>query len=370
MEDSYYMKLALELAKSTVGQTSPNPVVGSVVVKDGEVVGLGAHLKAGQPHAEVHAIRMAKEKVEGATIYVTLEPCSHYGRTPPCADLIIKSKIKRVVIATTDPNPMVAGKGIEKMERAGIDVKLGILKDQADELNKIFFYYIRTKRPFVTIKNATSLDGKIATEIGESKWITSEHAREDVHYYRNSHDAILVGINTVLKDNPSLTTRLKNGGRNPIRVILDTHLKTPLSARIVNDHEAETWIVTGNQVSKEEIRKIESPFVKVIQLTHSKIIIDELLDYLGSQGITSLFVEGGAKVNGSFLRAKAINQVITYIAPKLIGGENAPTSFLGKGIPVLNNAFSMEFKCFEKIGEDLKIVAVPKEVNDSVYGDY
>ena len=201
MKDTDYMSLAIELAKQTKGQTSPNPVVGAVVVKDNAVVGLGAHLKAGEPHAEVHAIRMAGDKAKNATIYVTLEPCSHHGRTPPCSNLIIESKIKRVVIASVDPNPLVAGSGIKRLQDAGIKVEVGLLRKQADELNEVFFHYISTKRPYITIKSATSLDGKIATSTGESKWITGEEARNDVHQYRHEHDAILVGVNTV--DPPS-----------------------------------------------------------------------------------------------------------------------------------------------------------------------
>lgn len=240
MDDLTFMQTALSLAKTIVEQTNPNPPVGAVIVKDGQTVGMGAHLKAGEAHAEVHALGMAGERTKGATLYVTLEPCSHFGRTPPCANLIIEKGVDRVVIATLDPNNKVTGKGVEKLRNSGIQVDVGILAKEAHTLNKQFFHYIRAQTPFVTLKSAMSLDGKIATVTGESRWITGEEARKDAHYYRHTHDAILVGVNTVLKDKPHLTTRLPLGGKNPIRIILDTHLHTPLEANVVTDREAKT----------------------------------------------------------------------------------------------------------------------------------
>ena len=363
MKDTDYMSLAIELAKQTKGQTSPNPVVGAVVVKDNAVVGLGAHLKAGEPHAEVHAIRMAGDKAKNATIYVTLEPCSHHGRTPPCSNLIIESKIKRVVIASVDPNPLVAGSGIKRLQDAGIKVEVGLLRKQADELNEVFFHYISTKRPYITIKSATSLDGKIATSTGESKWITGEEARNDVHQYRHEHDAILVGVNTVIKDNPSLTTRLPSGGKNPIRIILDSRLRTPVDAKVVNDGLAETWIITAQSPSREKLEPfLNKEHVKVIPMGQDTIKIPDLLNYLGSQEITSLFVEGGSTVNGSFVQSKCVNQVIMYIAPKIIGGAIAPTAIGGEGFEKITECMSLTIKSVENIGDDLKIVAVNREV--------
>jgi diaminohydroxyphosphoribosylaminopyrimidine deaminase / 5-amino-6-(5-phosphoribosylamino)uracil reductase len=358
--DEQYMRLAIEIAKAGIGQTSPNPVVGAVVVKDGEIVGFGAHLKAGEPHAEVHAIRMAGEKAKGATVYVTLEPCSHYGKTPPCADLLVETGVQRVVIATTDPNPLVAGKGIEKLRSAGIDVNLGVLKEEADELNRVFFHYIATKTPFVTLKYASSLDGKIATTTGESKWITSEAAREDVHRYRAVHDAILVGVNTVIADNPSLTVRLPEGGKNPIRIVLDTHLRTPLDANILNDGQAETWIVVGSEVSAEKRKRYEKENVQIISMERPRIDIDELLHVLGEKRITSLFVEGGSHVHDSFVRAKAVNEIVAYFAPKIIGGKQAPTPIGGIGFDSMADVMQLEIRRVETIGPDIKIVAIPK----------
>jgi diaminohydroxyphosphoribosylaminopyrimidine deaminase/5-amino-6-(5-phosphoribosylamino)uracil reductase len=368
VNDSEYMHLAIELAKKTTGQTTPNPVVGSVVVKDGKILGIGVHIEAGGPHAEVHALNMAGEAAVGATIYVTLEPCSHFGKTPPCADLIIERGIKRVVIASTDPNPQVAGQGIKRLQHAGIEVEVGLLKSEAVEINKVFFHFIQRKRPFVTLKTATSLDGKIATANGESKWITSEQAREDVHYYRHRHDAILVGVNTVMKDNPSLTTRLQFGGKNPIRIIMDTHLRTPPDAMLVNDGLAQTWIITGKGIDESKKQQFKSNHVSIFSIDAEKIEIERLLELLGEHGITSLFVEGGAEINGSFLKSRQINEIITYIAPKLIGGRLSPTAFAGDGIQRMDDAQNFKIKSVERIGPDIKIISIPEEDFDCLQG--
>ncbi|MGV3488495.1 MAG: bifunctional diaminohydroxyphosphoribosylaminopyrimidine deaminase/5-amino-6-(5-phosphoribosylamino)uracil reductase RibD [Tuberibacillus sp.] len=366
MRDEEYMALAIEMAKRTKGQTSPNPLVGAVVVRNNEIVGLGAHLKAGEPHAEVHAIRMAGEKAKDATIYVTLEPCNHHGKTPPCTELIIKSGIRRVVIASVDPNPLVAGGGIKRLREAGITVDIGVLSQDAEALNDIFFHYISTKRPYVTLKSAVSLDGKMATVTGESRWITGEKARLDVHRLRHEHDAILVGVGTVIKDNPHLTVRLPEGGNNPIRIILDSHLKTPIDSNVVNDSMADTWIITAEKPAEV----LSAPFlskqnVKIISMQQEKIDIPSLLDFLGKQGITSLFVEGGSKVNGSFIQSKMVNQIIMYFAPKIIGGAFAPAAIGGEGFRRMSDILTLTIKSVEPIGEDLKIVAVNAEERSS-----
>ncbi|WP_026673167.1 bifunctional diaminohydroxyphosphoribosylaminopyrimidine deaminase/5-amino-6-(5-phosphoribosylamino)uracil reductase RibD [Alkalihalobacterium bogoriense] len=358
MTEREYMQLALQLAKSATGQTSPNPLVGSVVVKDGEIVGLGAHLKAGEAHAEVHALTMAGEKAKGATVYVTLEPCSHYGKTPPCANLLIEKQVKKVVIASVDPNPKVAGQGIRKLEAAGIEVEVGLLEEEAKQVNTVFFHNLLHKRPFVTMKSATSLDGKTATVTGESKWITGSTAREDVHRYRHEHDAILVGIGTVLADDPSLTTRLQGGGNNPIRVILDSSLRIPMEAKVIQDKEAPTWIMTLNQANQE--KKIELLQAGVAVFEFDTLDINPVLALLYEQGITSLFVEGGARVNGSFLLANAVDQIITYIAPKLIGGDLAPTAIGGKGFARMEETIDLHIQSVEQIGEDIKIISRKK----------
>lgn len=358
MDHRDYMELALHLAEAGKGQTGPNPIVGAVIVKEGRVVGLGTHLKAGEAHAEVHALRMAGSEARGATVYVTLEPCSHFGKTPPCVDFLIENEVGRVFVATTDPNPNVSGRGIEKLRNAGIEVEVGLKKEEADALNEMFFHYIRTKSPFVTLKSATSLDGKIATVSGESQWITGEQARYDAHRYRAEHDAILVGVNTVLADNPTLTARLSGGAKNPIRIVLDHHLRTPLNANVVQVGDAETWIVTREAAAKKRGSQYN---VRVVPFPDKQIEIRSLLQWLGSEGITSLLVEGGATVNDSFLRAGAVQQVITYIAPKLLGGASAPTSFGGRGIERLADARSLTVASVEQLGNDMKIVSRPEE---------
>ncbi|WP_226643680.1 bifunctional diaminohydroxyphosphoribosylaminopyrimidine deaminase/5-amino-6-(5-phosphoribosylamino)uracil reductase RibD [Mesobacillus subterraneus] len=360
MNNQDYMALAINLARATEGQTSPNPRVGAVLVKDGQIIGMGAHLKAGEPHAEVHAVKMAGEKAEGATLYVTLEPCSHFGKTPPCSNLVIESGIKKVFVACVDPNPLVGGAGIRKMRDAGIEVDVGLMEEEAKALNKVFFHYISTGLPYVTLKSATSLDGKIATVTGESKWITGEEARKDVHHFRHAHDAILVGVNTVIKDNPSLTTRLDSGGKNPIRVILDTTLRTPLDSRIVNDHAADTIIVTGTDADPERVRQFSERGIEIIKLETAKIGIVDMLKKLGDRSITSVYVEGGAEVHGSFLKEKAFQQVITYIAPKLLGGKTAPTAYGGKGIARLEDTVPLRIIDVKQLGQDIRFIAEPE----------
>lgn len=357
MEDHDYMALAIQLASATKGQTAPNPHVGAVLVKDNQIVGMGAHLRAGEHHAEVHAIRMAGDKAKDATLYVTLEPCSHFGKTPPCSNLVIEAGIRKAVIASADPNPLVAGAGIKRMRHAGIEVVEGLMKEEADALNKVFFHYINTGLPFVTLKTAISLDGKIATVSGESKWITSEESRKDVHQFRHTHDAILVGVNTVIKDDPSLTTRLAGGGKDPFRVILDSNLRTPIESRILNDHPAKTIIVTGSTVDPESVKIFTEKGVGILILESPTVKIHEMLSKLGERGITSIYVEGGAEVHGSFLKEKAFQQVITYIAPKLFGGKTSPVSFGGEGIERLEDAVLLDIKEVKKIGQDIRIIA-------------
>ena len=357
MTDQEYMRIALQLAQSTTGQTSPNPMVGAVVVKDGNIVGMGAHLRAGEEHAEVHALQMAGDQAYGATVYVTLEPCSHFGKTPPCCELLIEKQVKRVVIASLDSNPLVSGNGKKRLQDAGIHVTTGVLEEEALSLNRYFFHYMKTKQPFVTIKIAMSLDGKIATVTGESKWITGEKARKDVHQYRHTHDAILVGVNTVITDNPHLTTRLPNGGQNPIRIILDTHLRIPQSSHVITDGLAPTWIIVGKDVKKEKIDAYESQNVSVFQMKKSQIEVRDLLSLLGEKQILSLFIEGGQSVHASFLEAKCFNEIVTYISPKLIGGKDAPTWFGGTGFIKLQDALSLEIQEMKQIGDDIKIIA-------------
>ncbi|UQW97213.1 bifunctional diaminohydroxyphosphoribosylaminopyrimidine deaminase/5-amino-6-(5-phosphoribosylamino)uracil reductase RibD [Rummeliibacillus sp. G93] len=361
MTDEFYMSLALDLAGTTKQQTSPNPAVGAVIVSNGEIVGLGAHLKAGGPHAEIHALRMAGSQANGSTVYVTLEPCSHYGKTPPCANALIEAGVSRVVIAAQDPNPLVAGKGLQLLRDAGIEVTTDILLERAQALNKEFFAYIQQRKPFVTLKQAITLDGKIAAKRGIGEQITSEESQVDVHKDRENHDAILVGIGTVCSDNPRLTNRLGNTKKQPIRIILDTHLRITPDRLVIMDSSAPTWIVTGSKASAEKIAQLSQiSHVKILQLTKPLIDIEELLLELGKRQIMKLYVEGGQTVNASFLKSGSVNQLITYIAPKIVGGKNAIPMFSDLGVTQMEDALELELQEIHKIGEDLKIVSVLK----------
>ncbi len=355
----FYMKLALENAKAMKGQTDPNPLVGSVIVNHNRVVGIGAHLKAGEPHAEIHAIRMAGEHARGGTIYVTLEPCSHHGRTGPCAVAIVEAGIKKVVIATLDPNPVVSGNGVKILKEAGIEVTIGICENEAKKINEVFNKFIVEQRPFVTLKSGLTLDGKIATHTSDSKWITSEEARHDVHQLRNENMAILVGVNTVIKDNPELTTRIPNG-RNPIRVILDSSLRIPLESKVITDGQAETWIFTSQCFDEEKRVTLESLGVRVF-LTKGmhQVDVKEVVGILGSQQVSSLLIEGGGTINASFLENELIDKAVLYIAPKLLGGMNSPTFLEGIGPEKMADAIDLLDVEVTPIGRDFKFSGYP-----------
>ncbi|ODG92993.1 riboflavin biosynthesis protein RibD [Gottfriedia luciferensis] len=354
------MNLAIQNAIATKGQTDPNPLVGSVIVNDNRIVGIGAHLKAGEPHAEINALRMAGDKAEGGTIYVTLEPCSHHGRTGPCAEAIVRAGLKKVVVATLDPNPLVAGRGVKILQDAGIEVTIGVCEEQSIKMNEVFNKYIVKNIPFVVMKSASTLDGKIATHSSDSKWITSAEARNDVHQLRNEIGAILVGVNTVLKDNPELTTRIPNG-RNPVRVILDSTLKIPLESKVVSDQQAETWIFTSQKHSEQKRIELENLGVKVFVTSDlNRVDLNEMLKILGEHSISSLLVEGGGEVNASFMNQNLVDKVIVYLAPKLIGGKNAPTFLEGTGIDKMGQAIELEEIELTKIGPDYKFIGYPK----------
>ncbi|WHY86572.1 bifunctional diaminohydroxyphosphoribosylaminopyrimidine deaminase/5-amino-6-(5-phosphoribosylamino)uracil reductase RibD [Neobacillus novalis] len=360
MTDEFYMDFALKLAQVAEGQTTPNPVVGAVIVKDGEILGFGAHLKAGSPHAEVHALKMAGKRAKGSTVYVTLEPCSHYGKTPPCAMALIQSGVQRVVIASEDPNPLVAGKGISLMRDAGIEVKTGVLKERADALNEAFFHFIQQNKPFVSLKQAITLDGKIAAQTGFGEQITGSEVQQDVHNDREKYDAILVGIGTVLTDNPSLTNRLGKTKKQPIRIILDTHLTMPYDKKVITDGQAPTWIFTGSEAAPEKMASFNQPHVEIIQLSQPNIDVTELLTELGKRQVMKLYVEGGKTVNASFLKSRYVNQLITYVAPKIVGGNKAVPMFADLDVGQMTDAFEIKFKHVEMVGEDLKITSVLK----------
>ncbi|MBD7944598.1 bifunctional diaminohydroxyphosphoribosylaminopyrimidine deaminase/5-amino-6-(5-phosphoribosylamino)uracil reductase RibD [Psychrobacillus sp. Sa2BUA9] len=363
-KDQYFMKLALEMSASAKGKTNPNPIVGAVIVKDGVIVGSGIHRKAGEPHAEVHAFKMAGSHAEGATLYVTLEPCSHYGKTPPCANLVKDSKVSRVVVATTDPNPEVAGRGIQLLRNAGIEVEVGVLEEEAKKLNERFIHNMTTGLPFVISKFAMTLDGKIATHNGHSKWITSESARKEVHQLRNEIDGILVGVGTVIADNPALTTRLpETQGKNPTRIILDTNLRTPIDSQVLQTVAAKTIIVTSDEVDMERAKPFEAKGVKIIFVSKETNGLDlyAALRELYRLGITDILVEGGGAVNASFLNAGLIDKYYIYIAPKVLGGKDSITPFTGPNPDTMIAAKHLYFDDFQKLGEDIRIIAYPKQ---------
>ncbi|MFE4241127.1 bifunctional diaminohydroxyphosphoribosylaminopyrimidine deaminase/5-amino-6-(5-phosphoribosylamino)uracil reductase RibD [Peribacillus butanolivorans] len=361
--DQYYMKLALDLAASAKGKTNPNPVVGAVIVKDGVIAGTGIHRKAGEPHAEVHAFKMAGDYAKNATLYVTLEPCSHYGKTPPCANLVKESGVRRVVVATQDPNPEVAGRGISILRDAGIEVEVGVLEKEAQRLNERFIHNMITNRPFVISKYAMTLDGKLATHTGHSKWITGEESRHSVHLLRDEVDAILIGIGTVLADNPSLTTRLpEGGGKNPIRIILDSELRVPLDANIVQVSDAKTVIVTQENASVDKIAALSEKGIEfiIVPKTDAGLDLRILMEELYKKGITDILLEGGSEVNASFLRAGLIDKYLIYVAPKLLGGRNSLTPFSGINVDTMDEAMDVSISSVDMSGEDICIIAYPK----------
>ncbi|WP_202081396.1 bifunctional diaminohydroxyphosphoribosylaminopyrimidine deaminase/5-amino-6-(5-phosphoribosylamino)uracil reductase RibD [Caldalkalibacillus salinus] len=362
MNDEYYMNLALELAKSARGQTSPNPLVGCVIVKDGSIVGMGAHLIAGGSHAEINALRMAQGNEVGSTVYVTLEPCNHYGRTPPCTEALINAKVKRVVIAQPfDPDPRVQGQGIQTLRQASIEVDVGVMQQEASQLNEWYEYFKKTQRPFVTLKTASTLDGKIATHTGHSQWVTGDKAREEVHQLRHHHDAILVGVGTVIADNPKLTTRLPSGeGRHPVRVILDSSLRIPDDATVINDGKAPVMIFTTENANVEKKERLTSMGCEVIVTgADSQVDLDQVLKVLAQKHITSVLVEGGSQINGAFLKQHLVNRVVTYIAPKILGGTDALTSFKGLEIEDMGQAFQLGQVTVSMVGNDIKVTGTP-----------
>ncbi len=350
------MRRALELAEKAAGRTSPNPLVGAVIVKNGRVISEGYHKKAGRPHGEIVALRKAGKRARGAQMFVNLEPCCHQGRTPPCTDAIINSGLKEVYVGMRDPNPLVAGKGVRQLKRAGIAVHTGILKPECRHLNEVFIKYIQTGKPFVTLKSALSLDGKIATSTGESQWITGPEARDRVHRMRDRVDAILVGAGTVLKDNPRLTTRLKKGeGCNPARVILDARAEIPLKARVFQRADRDRVIyATTRRASTIRINQLHKAGVLIYVLPEIKnhISLKKLIKLLGQSGISSVLVEGGSGLNAGMLKAGMVDKLVLFLAPKIIGGESAPGVVGGPGIKSLKRALQIKNLTVTPVGAD------------------
>lgn len=361
--DQYYMERALKMAEKGRGKVNPNPMVGAVIVKDGKIIGEGYHRVYGQAHAEVNAFASCKESAEGATLYVTLEPCSHYGKTPPCVDLVIKEKVSRVVIGNLDPNPLVAGKGIKKLEDQGIAVTVGVLAEECMRLNEVFMKYIVQKEPFVVMKTAMTLDGKIATATGESKWITGEAARKEVHQLRGTLMGIMVGSGTVLKDNPYLTCRLE-GGRNPIPIVVDSRLRMPLTSHLVEGAPENGLIVatlaSADQLQKELLRQRGVNVIEVEAL-NGHVNLKALMKQLGALGIDSILLEGGSTLNEGAIKAGVVDRVMSYISPKLVGGEDAKTPIGGEGIDILEKAVLLEALEIHEVGEDFCITGKVKK---------
>ena len=339
MAEEQFMKRAIELAKHGVGWTAPNPLVGAVVVKNGRVIGEGYHRKYGELHAERNALAACSEDPAGATLYVTLEPCCHYGKTPPCTEIIIEKKIAKVVIGSRDPNPKVAGKGARILREHGIEVVEDYMREACDALNPVFFHYITTKTPYVVLKFAMTLDGKIATRTGASKWITGEAARNHVHQLRGRYAGILAGIGTVLADDPMLNCRI-DGAHQPLRIILDSHLRIPMGSRLVRSAKEYPLLIVCNESNRDReeganrIQKLEEAGAKVWTLPEKNghPDLNVLMQRLGEEKIDSVLIEGGGTVNEAALKAHIVHHVYAYIAPKIFGGEDAKTPVEGSGI--------------------------------------
>ena len=365
MDDVAYMRQAVALARRGTGWTAPNPLVGAVVVKDGKVIGRGYHARCGGLHAERAALADCTASPRGATMYVTLEPCCHQGRQPPCTDAILTASIARVVVGSDDPNPLVAGKGLEILRRGGVEVVSGVLREACDALNPVFFHFIRTKRPYVVMKYAMTMDGKIATRTGASRWITGEAARRRVHRDRHRYTAIMAGVGTVLADDPMLNCRIK-GGKNPVRIICDTHLRTPLTSQIVRTAgEIPTILATCAEPS------LYGPYldahcqVWTLPERDGHVDLDALMDRLGSAGIDSVLLEGGGTLNWAALESGIVQRVQAYVAPKLFGGD-AKSPVEGQGVALPDQAVALKNTRILRVGED---ILLESEVDGNVYGN-
>ena len=349
-----FMKCAIELAYRGEGGADPNPLVGAVIVKNGRIIGEGWHKRCGEAHAEVNAFNSLSESCEGAEMYVTLEPCAHYGKTPPCALAVVEHKLKKVYVGILDPNPKVAGKGIEIIKNAGIEVETGVLEDECRELNKIFLKYITTGLPYVHSKFAMSLDGKIACYTGESKWISCEESRAEVQKLRNKYMGIMVGINTVLADDPRLTCRLENG-RHPYRIVVDSCLKIPLKSKVIGT-DGKCIIGTISE-DENKIKALEEMGVRIVKTKpeNGKVELNELMQNLGVLGINGILLEGGGTLNFAALQSGIIDEVTAYIAPKIIGGSRAKTPFGGEGFAKIADCVELSGLNVINIGTDIVV---------------
>jgi len=357
--DEIYMQRALDLARQGEGRTCPNPPVGAVIVSGEKVAGVGYHPAAGEPHAEIFALREAAEAARGATVYVTLEPCAHHGRTGPCAEALIEAGVRRVVAGTEDPNPRVAGRGFARLREQGIEVEVGVAAAACRHLIAPFAKHLATGLPFVTLKSALTLDGKTATSLGESQWISCAASRELVHQLRNRVDGIMVGVGTVLRDNPRLNTRLADGGRDPVRIIIDSTLRTPLqSAVVVNESSAPTIIATTPQASRERIRELGSAGVEVLVCNEregSGVDLHDLMQQLGRYPLQHLLLEGGGILNQSLLNAGLIDRVMVFVAPLMMGGSDGKGMFSGHGPQHLSGAVRLTDLRVTEVAGDLLV---------------
>lgn len=350
-----YMLEAISLAKKGIGKVNPNPLVGAIVVKDGKIVGRGYHKEYGGPHAEVFAIQEAGALAEGATIYVTLEPCSHYGKTPPCAELLVKSKIKKCVIGIKDPNPLVAGRGIRILEENGIEVEVGLLEEEIKKMNRVFLHYITKKTPFFYLKTAITLDGKIALANGESKWISNEFARNYVQNLRNEFMGIMLGINTVNKDNPSLDARIENG-LDPYRIVIDPFLEIKKDSKFLEKSKLdEKSIIITSASEKDKIKEFEEYKVKFICLEDRDFKIANIKEELYKLGIDSVLVEGGRKLISILFKENAIDQGTIFIAPKITGDKNAISLVEGRSIEKLEDSILLKNPKYEIFGDNIAL---------------
>ena len=358
MNDEYYMQIALDLARKGTGFVNPNPLVGAIIVKNGAIIGRGYHKTFGGPHAEVFALEQAAEETDGATMYVTLEPCCHQGKTPPCTRRIVAAGIRCVVVACRDPNPLVNGQGIASLQGAGVEVREGALRKEAQQVNEIFLRFITTGIPFTQLKLAMSLDGKIATKRGDSKWISGEQSREEVHRMRGRFASVLVGSNTVIVDDPRLTVRHVSG-KNPIRIVLDQHGLIPITSRIFHSEE-RTIVVTGAMPAKSEAR-IKKLGKEVWRVPDDRGYIDlgSLLQRLGKEGIDSVLVEGGGETAASILRAGLVDKIVFFVAPIIIGGRAAIPAVGGDGADRVVDGIKLKDMTISRIGDDFLVTGYP-----------
>ncbi|BAX80437.1 riboflavin biosynthesis protein RibD [Labilibaculum antarcticum] len=360
-----YMQRAFELAKKGIGRVNPNPLVGAVIVRDDKIIGEGYHEFFGGPHAEVNAFRSSTESVEGATMYVTLEPCSHYGKTPPCAEAIVKNKIAKVVIGMLDPNTLVAGKGVKLLEENGIEVEYGFLCEELSHMNRVFLKFIQSKLPYVLMKTAMTLDGKIASKTGDSRWVSNEKSRAYVHQLRNELAGIMVGVDTVIADDPILTTRLENEeARNPVRIVVDSNARIPLESKILNTaNQAKTIVAVTEKADSTKIAEIQElgNAVLIIKSRNGRVDLSDLMVKLGETGVDGILLEGGATLNFSALEAGIVDELMSFIAPKIIGGLTSKSPVGGEGIEFMKDAIELENMKIDQLGNDLMLTGKIKK---------